>query len=134
MVCHAGFHPTSAAADNLGCFQAGSGLLSGRQREAGVLGRDFFTRAQRRETGIEDSEGCHESGLRASCDPHGISRHWERGFGSHSEEHLDVGEKPASFPELEGSTEGCGGGDSMVRPEGTRSRGSTAGGGCKCPM
>lgn len=46
-----------------------SELLSGRQREACVLGRVFFTRAQRRETGIEDPQGCHESGLRASCDP-----------------------------------------------------------------
>lgn len=47
---------------------SGSGLLSGRQREACVLGRVFFTRAQRRETGIENPLACHESGLRASYD------------------------------------------------------------------
>lgn len=42
---------------------SGSVLLSGRQREARVLGKVFFTRVQWRET-----KGCHESGLRASYD------------------------------------------------------------------
>lgn len=47
---------------------SGCGLLSGRQREARVSGRIFFTRAERRETGIQHPQGCCESGLRASCD------------------------------------------------------------------
>lgn len=49
------------------------------------------------------------------------------GLRGYSGEYLDAGEKLASCPELEGTTEGCGGGDSMASPEGTRSRGGTTG-------
>lgn len=51
---------------------------------------------------------------------HSISRQQERGLGGHSGEHLNAGEKLASWLEPEGTTER--GGDSMAGPAGVRSR------------